>query len=236
MRELTAAERKKLMLAGETCYNELLSDINHMDMADIPEFSEEKIRNAEQAAWEELRVLERKRMVKRWSMVAACLLVAVGVVMLSAKPTVANQKFWNKLFVKDNGTSMSISSNAAALVPDDWNGRYVPMEIPQGYHIENVDGFDTMYSIYYENEAGNYIQFDVTVGEFNLHLDTENCEIEDVQIGGMSGLARTKYINGEKVYSSVMWYDENTCFVLDSNVLIIESLMSIAESVMKYTE
>lgn len=236
MREFTAREQEKLMLAGEICYNELLGDINRIDMAGIPEFDEEKIRRAEQAAWQEVRALERKRMIKRGGMAAACLLIAMSAVMLSAKPSVAYQQLWNRLFLKDNGTSMSISSNAAALVPDDWNGRYVPMEIPQGYWIENVDGFDMIYSIYYENDTGDRITFDVTVGEYNLHLDTENCEIENVQIDDMNGLARTKYKNGEKAYSSVMWYDETKCFILDSNVLSIESLMSIAESVMKYTE
>ncbi len=236
MREYTAKEYEKLLTASKICYNELICDIDNIDMAGTAEFDEEKIRRAEQSAWQEQRVLERKRMVKRWSMAAACLLIAISAVMLSAKPGVAYQKFWNKLFVKDNGTSMSISSNAAAMVPDDWNGRYVPTEIPQGYQIENADVLDTMYSIYYENEVENYIQFDVTVDEFNVHLDTENCEIENVQIGDITGLVRTKYKNGEKVYSSVVWYDENECFILDSNELSVESLVSIAESVMKYTE
>lgn len=237
MREFTKAELEKLALAGNFCYSELLSDLAAIDTdKSTVAFDEAKIRAAEAAAWQDLAKTERRAQIKRLTVVAACLLIVAGVAALSAKPAVANKKLWPNLFVKDNGTYMEIVSNAAAMVPDGWDGCYVPMEIPQGYRIESAENLDTMCGICYVNDADNYITFNATLGEYAVHMDTENCEMNDIQIGDKQGVTRVKYKNGEIAYYSVAWYDDNEFFSLSSDALDIQILTSIAESVMIYTQ
>ncbi len=233
MREFDKEEQVKLELAAELYFAKLRRDIEQIKLDDeTPDFDREKLRQAEAEAWQELYRQQRQAKIHRWARLAACLLLALAAVMLAGKPSVAYQKFWNNLFVKDNGTSMSVSSSSTALLPENWSGCYVPMEIPPEYAIESSEKNKFLQSILYINEAGNYIEFSVYFGDFNVHIDTEDCVQEKVSVAGKEGFITTKYKNDEVVYISISWLDNETFFNLMTDNLSKETLLSIAESVM----
>ncbi len=233
MKELTEKDREKILAAGEICYKEILQDIEQIMTDDVPiSYDREKLRQAEAKAWQEVRRNERRAKYKRMAILAACLILALVTVMLTGKPSVAYQKFWNSLFVKDNGTSISIVSSSTALLPEDWSGCYVPMEIPPDYAIESAEKYEFVQSIFYINETDNYIDFSVETGDFNVHLDSEDCLIENIKIDDKDGMLRTKYKNNEIAYMSISWVDNNVFFSLSADNLSQETLLSIAESIM----
>lgn len=233
MRNLSEKEWEQLSAAGKICYDEIMQDIEKISLDDEPpDYDREKIRQAEAAAWQEVRQAESKARNKRLAMLAACLLLALTAIMLTGKPSVAYQKFWNNLFVKDNGTSMSISSSSTALLPENWSGCYLPMEIPPGYAIESTESDEFGQSIFYVNADGNYIDFSVNLGDFNVHLDKENCTLEEMKIGNTDGLLRTKYKNDEIICVSISWIDNDVFFDVSADNLSSETLLSIAESIM----
>jgi len=233
MRNLSEREWEKLSAAGEICYNEIMRDIEQISLDDKSiDYDREKIRQAENEAWQELRRTKRRTRNKRLAALTACLLLALTAVMLTGKPSVAYQKFWNNLFVKDNGTSMSISSSSTALLPENWSGCYLPMEIPPGYAIENAERHEFVQAIFYINAEGNYIDFSANIGDFNVHLDTEDCILEEIKIGNADGILITKYKNNEVICINLDWIDNEVFFNVSSNVLSKETLLSIAESIM----
>lgn len=233
MREFNEKEQQKLEQAAELYFDKLWRDIEQIELDDeTPDFDQEKIRRAEAKAWQELHRRQRRAKTRRWAMLAACLLLALAAVVLVGKPSVAYQKFRNTMFVQNNGTSMSISSTSTVLLPEDWSGCYLPTEIPPEYAIESSEKNNFLQSIFYINEAGNYIDFSVYIGDFNMHIDTEDCVLEEVTIAGKEGFMRTKYKNDEVVYISVSWLDNEMFFDLIADNLSKETLLSIAESVM----
>lgn len=233
MREFNEKEQEKLELAAELYFAKLRRDIEQIELDDeTPDFDQEKMRQAEAKAWQELYRRQRRAKTRRWAMLAACLLLALAAVMLTGKPSVAYQKFWNNLFVKDNETSMSVSSNSTTPLPENWSGCYLPTEIPPEYAIESTEKNKFVQSIFYINEAGNYIDFSVYIGDFNVHIDTEDCVLEEVTVAGKEGFVRTKYKNDEIVYISISWLDNEKFFDLSADNLSKETLLSIAESVM----
>ena len=233
MKELTEKDRENILAAGEICYKEILQDIEQITTDDVPiSYDREKLRQAEAEAWREVHRNERKTKYKRLAILAACLIIALVTVMLTGKPSVAYQKFWNNLFVKDNETSMSIVSSSTALLPENWSGCYVLMEIPPGYVIESAEKNDFVQSIFYINEAGNYIDFSVDLGDFNVHLDTEDCLIKNIMVNDKDGMLRTKYKNNEIAYISISWVDNDMFFSLSADNLSCETLLSIAKSIM----
>ena len=233
MKELTEKDREKLLVAGEICYKEILQDIEQIAKDDVPiSYNREKLRQAEAEAWQEVYRNERRTKYKHIAILAACLFLALTVVMLTGKPSVAYQKFWNNLFVKDNGNSMSIVSSSTALLPEDWSGYYVPMEIPPGYVIESAERNDFGQSIFYINADGNYINFSVGLGDFNVHLDTEDCIVENIMVDNKDGMLRTKYKNNEIAYISISWVDNDMFFSLSADNLSCETLLSIAKSIL----
>lgn len=233
MREFDKEEQVKLELAAELYFAKLRRDIEQIKLDDeTPDFDREKLRQAEAEAWQELYRQQRQAKIHRWAMLTACLLLALAAVMLAGRPSVAYQKFWNNLFVKDNGTSMSVSSSSTALLPENWSGCYVPMEIPPEYAIENAEADEFSQSIFYINEAGNYINFSVYIGDFNVNIDTEDCVLEDVTIAGQEGVLRTKYKSDEIMCINISWLDNEMFFDLSADNLNKETLLSIAESVM----
>lgn len=233
MNKLTEKNQEKLLAAGEICYNELLQDIEQIKPNDeVPNYNREKLRQAEAAAWRELHRQKQRTRTRRWAMLAACLLLALTAVMLTGKPSVAYQKFWNNLFVKDNGTSISIVSSSTVLLPEDWSGCYLPTEIPPDYTIESAEKNDFGQSIFYTNPDGNYIDFSAYIGDFNAHLDTENCIVEQIIVSGNEGMIRTKYKDDKIVCISINWIADEVLFDVSCDVLSKETLLSIAESVM----
>ena len=233
MRNLSKKELEKVSAVGTICYDEIMQDIEQIALDDEPlNYDREKIRQAEAAAWQELHRAERRARNKRLAMLAACLLLALTAVMLTGKPSVAYQKFFNNLFVKDNGTSMSVVSSSTALLPDDWSGCYLPVEIPPGYTIENAESNEFLQSIFYVNADGNYIDFSVNLGDFNVHLYKEDCTLEEIKIGNADGIMRTKYKNNEVAYTSISWIDNDVFFDVSADNLSSETLLSIAESIM----
>ena len=233
MREFDKEEQVKLELAAELYFAKLRRDIEQIKLDDeTPDFDREKLRQAEAEAWQELYRHQRQAKTRRWAMLAACLLLALAAVMLAGKPSVAYQKFWNNLFVKDNGTSMSVSSTSTALLPDILINYYPPTEIPPEYAIESSEKNKFLQSILYINEAGNYIDFSVYIDDFNVNIDKEDCIFEEITISEKKGFVRTKYNNDEVVYISVSWLDNEMFFDLSANNLSQETLLNIAESVM----
>lgn len=233
MNELTEKDREKLLTAGEICYKEMLQDIEQIAIDDIPiSYDHKKIRSAETEAWQEMRRTERKAKIKRMAVLVTCLLLALTAVMLTGKPSVAYQKFFNNLFFKDNGNSISIVSSSTVLLPDNWRGCYLPAVIPYGYVIESAEKNGFIQSIFYVDADGNYIDFSANIGDFNVHVDTEDCIVENIIVGDKDGIIRIKYKNDEVTYKSISWGDDKVFFDVSSNSLSKETLLSIAESVM----
>lgn len=234
MKTLTNADREKLLLAGEICYEEILRDVQKIEsMKSEPvEYDRDRIRRAETEAWREVRRANCAGRIRRVVMVTSCLLLAIVAVMMSGTPSVAYHKLWNNLFVKDDGNYVSIVTNSSAQIPQNWTGCYVPTEVPQEYVIESVERTDTVKSILYINADGNYISFGAVSGEYGAHLDAEDCDIKEIAVGDMSGLLITKYKGEEIIYRCVCWFDEEKYFDLSSDVLSDNTLISIAESVM----
>lgn len=233
MRKFNKEEEVKLELAAELYFAKLRREIEKIELDDeTPDFDQEKMRQAEAKVWQELYRRQRRAKTRRWAMLAACLILALAAVMLTGKPSVAYQKIRNALFVQNNETSMSVSSNSTTPLPENWSGCYLPTEIPPDYAIESTEKNKFVQSIFYINEAGNYIDFSVYIGDFNVHIDTEDCVLEEVTVAGKKGFVRTKYKNDEIVCVSISWLDNEKFFDLSTDNLSKETLLSIAESVM----
>lgn len=53
----------------------------------------------------------------------------------------------------------------------------------------------------------------------NVHLDSEDCLIENIKIDDKDGMLRTKYKNNGITYMSISWVDNNVFFSLSADNL-----------------
>lgn len=237
MKQFDYEEREKILAAGEMCLEDLLLEIENCpeEIEDTEAFAEakERLGKAEEKAWARLSQQRKRERQRRWGLVAACFVLMLAAVLLIGKPSVAYQKLWNHIFVKDNTeTSISIVSSSTVLLPEDWSGCYLLTELPEGFKIESTEKTDFGYSIFYINDDNGYIDFSVSIDDYNVHLDIEDCTVEEIMIGDNKATLITKADGEQVIYRTLYWIDDNTFFYLSCNDLTVEVLQGLVKSVM----
>lgn len=111
----------------------------------------------------------------------------------------------------------------------NWDNAYAPTDIPEGYRIQNLINGKNFKSIEYGNKNQDIIQFQQSIGDWHINVDTEDANrVEKISIQGHEGLLVEK--NG---LITVVWSDQSNIFTVisDSETLKSEDTVRIAESV-----
>lgn len=142
--------------------------------------------------------------------VAACLLLVFYLGLTVAVATVETVRVeLMQFFVRIDGGKASFGFEAAddpLEVPSGWNGYYYPAYIPDGYVLTGV--FDD--SVVYQNRAGIELRFCDSGPDARWTVDTENAEIESVDVNG-----RPAVLIRKGMWSTLVWSVGSRCLIVD---------------------
>lgn len=138
---------------------------------------------------------------------AACLLVFfIGLsTAIAAVPAVRTGVLHFIMTMDEKYTSLGFE-DAGIAAPAEWKGRYYLSYIPDGFVLEDADGFDVTYA----NFRGNILLFSEYGTESSVNIDTEDADVRFTDIQGHSALLSDK--NG---WITLAWAAEDRYFVLD---------------------
>lgn len=111
-------------------------------------------------------------------------------------------------------------------------GNWAPTWLPEGYELTKQSNTNNMVTLFYEDNTGNYIDFEYATPDHAFNLDNEHHRVETVLIHGNTAYLLLALTSDQ--YSSLSWYDESTnlSFSLLAGVSS-DDLIKIAESIEK---
>lgn len=126
---------------------------------------------------------------------------------VAAVPSVRANMLHFIMKIDEKYTSLEfVNSGIEIEVPTEWRGRYYLSYIPDGFVFEEADGFEVTYA----DSLGNMLMFAEYGAESSIDIDTEDANVQFVDLQGHSALLSEK--NG---WVTLTWAVSNRYFILD---------------------
>ena len=165
--------------------------------------------------------------VRKAAMTAAMLFAAISSTMVTA---MAVSPAIREIVLTDFGkysTLDTLISGGQVEIPDDWQERYYPTYIPEGFsHRETKLRMKTS-SLVYTNSEGMNLVFTIVLPDSNMSIDTENMTKEELQIKGHDAIL---YEKRDKSKSHILINYED-CIIAIFGPISPEEIIKIAESI-----
>ncbi len=165
--------------------------------------------------------------VRKAAMTAAMLFAAISSTMVTA---MAVSPAIREIVLTDFGkysTLDTLISGGQVEVPEDWQERYYPTYIPEGFsHKETKLRMKTS-SLVYTNSEGMNLVFTIVLPDSNMSIDTENMTKEELQIKGHDAIL---YEKRDKSKSHILINYED-CIIAIFGPISPEEIIKIAESI-----
>ena len=165
--------------------------------------------------------------VRKAAMTAAMLFAAISSTMVTA---MAVSPAIREIVLTDFGkysTLDTLISGGQVEIPDDWQERYYPTYIPEGFsHKETKLRMKTS-SLVYTNSEGMNLVFTIVLPDSNMSIDTENMTKEELQIKGHDAIL---YEKRDKSKSHILINYED-CIIAIFGPISPEEIIKIAESI-----
>ena len=165
--------------------------------------------------------------VRKAAMTAAMLFAAISSAMVTA---MAVSPAIREIVLTDFGkysTLDTLISGGQVEVPEDWQERYYPTYIPEGFsHKETKLRMKTS-SLVYTNSEGMNLVFTIVLPDSNMSIDTENMTKEELQIKGHDAIL---YEKRDKSKSHILINYED-CIIAIFGPISPEEIIKIAESI-----
>ena len=165
--------------------------------------------------------------VRKAAMTAAMLFAAISSTMVTA---MAVSPAIREIVLTDFGkysTLDTLLSGGQVEVPEDWQERYYPTYIPEGFsHKETKLRMKTS-SLVYTNSEGMNLVFTIVLPDSNMSIDTENMTKEELQIKGHDAIL---YEKRDKSKSHILINYED-CIIAIFGPISPEEIIKIAESI-----
>lgn len=166
------------------------------------------------------------RKVKQFSLIAgkaaAALIIAAAIITPIAIATIepVRIKLMSLLFdIQSCYTRLNLENNALPVeIPEDWEGEYFPMYVPEGMEVSFANDDTTMY-ITPENEFSQKVSFWECEENTMLQIDSESADISHEPVNNCISLVAEK--DGKLVLS---WSNGHKYFMLSSSLSKAETL------------
>ncbi len=144
---------------------------------------------------------------------AAVMLICLigGATAVATVPNVRQQII--KLMIRMEETHVDIrlgrNDELSIDVPEEWEGRYFPSIIPEGYTLLEVSNIFDDHDIIYLNDEGHVFNFSEYSDGAGISLDTENAKVTHMEINGWQTMLVEK--NGE---TNAVWSEFDRILML----------------------
>lgn len=109
-------------------------------------------------------------------------------------------------------------------IPTTWVNYYYLEKLPVGYYFLNtMEGYQSKYLVF-SNDADKHLVFSQETLDISAQIDTENAIVEDIEIGGIKGIASSK-----EGVTIIAWHDNSNSYILTGNIEL-KTLITVAES------
>ena len=165
--------------------------------------------------------------VRKAAMTAAMLFAAISSTMVTA---MAVSPAIREIVLTDFGkysTLDTLISGGQVEIPDDWQERYYPTYIPEGFSHRETKLRMKSSSLIYTNSEGMNLVFTIVLPDSNMSIDTENMTKEELQIKGHDAIL---YEKRDKSKSHILINYED-CIIAIFGPISPEEIIKIAESI-----
>ncbi|GAB6106697.1 DUF4367 domain-containing protein [Fusibacter bizertensis] len=109
-------------------------------------------------------------------------------------------------------------------IPTTWVNYYYLEKLPVGYYFLNtMEGYQSKYLVF-SNDADEHLVFAQESLDISAQIDTEDAIVEEVEIGGLKGIASSK-----EGVTIIVWHDNSNSYILTGNIEL-KTLITVAES------
>ena len=171
----------------------------------------------------------RKKLLKRISSRAAMFLIVLSAAFFFV--TVSVEAFRVRVFnffkeANDRYTSVRVVETTGVVSSILGEDYYYPLFLPDGFVLRNTEEIGQTKIMYFENSSGGgYIHFIQAEIGTDFHFDTEDANVEEINICNGKGMLSEK-----KDRNIIFWHNEKRCFYIISD-LSTDTLLDIAESI-----
>ncbi len=133
-----------------------------------------------------------------------------------------------RFLMEMNDSYMSIGfieNEGELIVPEEWEGNYYPTYIPQGYFIQRCTSVAGANAAEYSNAEGNTIVIEVNGVHAFGRINTENAEIEFIQVHGVEATVLRQPVGDV----SIIWSLGDCYFEVTGNDY--ETALAVAQSI-----
>jgi len=157
---------------------------------------------------------------------AVVLLVSGGslATVMAASPTIRQMILAD--FGEYSKLQMLFSSNSVE-IPEDWEEKYSPTYIPEGFTYKETKSISTIKTLVYVNNEECNLGFSVIAPNANISIDTENMDKSEVKINGCDAIL---YEKRNRIISSIL-INYGDCVIYISGPVQADEIIKIAESI-----
>lgn len=131
--------------------------------------------------------------------------------------------------MNDSYMSIGFTENEEVIIPKEWQGRYYPTYIPQGYFIQRCISRAGTNMVEYGNPEGNTITIEVCDTNSFGRINTKNAEIDSIQLHAVeatvlrqpSGEVCIIWSLGDR-YFSVIGHDYDVVLAVAESIAVIQ--------------
>ena len=176
--------------------------------------------------WREFKTNFRLYLKKSMAAAAAVILTAGGtmVTAMAVSPTI------REIVLTDFGkysTLDTLISGGQVEIPDDWQERYYPTYIPEGFSYKETKLRMKTSSLIYENSEGLNIRFTIILPDADMSFDTENMKKTEIKVKTHDAILFEKM---DKEQCSILINYED-CVIRISGQVFAEEIIKIAENI-----
>ena len=215
------------LLNGDVCEGEPVSEEEARRTFDL--FLQKYSLMKEQKLQEERRRARRSllRVVTRvFVCVILCLAIATPIAIASIAPL---REYVSGMLVniKEDHIDITLSVPTNQSVPEDWNGKYYPMYVPDRYHLARI--YSLAITAVYIDDDNNLLYY--TEGDQNetISIDSENASVRYEIIGTKEVLVVEK-----EGFTTFVWHNDECLFTISGKMSIDEATNMLGSMVRVY--
>ncbi len=153
------------------------------------------------AAMQKAKRQARGRRFRKAGTIAAAVILALAITFGGLmKCSVAFRATVYEWFGQVDDKAANFEFGERQAVPENWQGKYAPTQLPEGFAITDVSVGDTMYLITYQDKTGHEVVFTCMKGNGAVSMDNEDGILTEVEINGSHGYLFNKPGKGCTVY------------------------------------
>lgn len=211
---------------------ELDRDKDKIDAVSVPESLDKWFAHFHK---QELRARRRRRSAGKMVTVLKRAAVVILIIVIVNQILVATVEAYRAQFlntitrIKVKFTQIDLINDdmAEEIIPRDWEGRYYPSYIPEGYVLSDKLYNGGMPVLIYSNNDGGSISFQQIQQNASLRIDTGSGDAVNVTVGEDKEALYLK----KDTSSTLIWRREDMIFTLNSDNVSLDILIMIAENV-----